>query len=311
MELVRCVLALALIVGGVACTEKHSPERHTTERKTMGWPPSGAEPSRWDGAEQIPGLEIYIVRDDSPRTWGAAREVGANTYMTGKSAFDAARARVKDPSPAFLAELAMLFLDDQVAGQKPWTGPGASARAPEEQAAAEPPAVRDGVLEYWRFHAQLAGMVRCRVQLDAGAVSCELATKILRERALADDPMAVIEAELAADDIPQRTRAIEQLAAMGTPESRERLHALALNQAHYRVREAAVNAIASLRNRASTATLSRILLYDGHAEVRRAAAIALGQLGDPAGRDALERAAEGDGDGKVRGEAQHALTLLE
>ncbi|WP_428264122.1 HEAT repeat domain-containing protein [Haliangium sp.] len=276
----------------------------------MGWPPGGTEVSRWEHSARVPSFELYLVADGSASPWGAARKPDSEVYLKGRAAFDAVREDVGDGDARLLAGLAMLFLDDDVAGQEPWTEVTVPDRVPAQQAIAEPPSLSGNTLQYWRFHAQLADLVRCRANLDSGEVQCTLGGEILRERALAADPMAVIEQELAADDIYARIRGIEQLARMGTDEGRQRLYDAALNQGHFQVREAAVNAIAESGGEGATATLSRILLFDGHAKVRRAAAVGLGALGDPAAREALEKAAKGDADGRVRGEAEYAMTRL-
>lgn len=300
MVVVLCAIGLA-----PGCAEKT-----THERITMGWTPKGAQASPWDGPAAIPGLELYVVRSGERRSWGAAREPGASGYLRGKPAFDAARARARSDDPALLAALSMLFLEDDVAGKKPWIAPETSSPAPEEQAIASPPSLAGDLLTYWRDHVQLANMVRCQANLADGTVQCELGTKILRERALAEDPMAVLEKDLAADDIHRVMGGIEKLSELGTPESVARIRGMALNEPNFRLRVAAVEAIEEHPGDEVTATLSRVLLFDGYPEVRRAAAQVLGRQGDPAARKALEKAAAGDGDERVRSSAKHALTRL-
>jgi hypothetical protein len=278
----------------------------------MGWPPRAVDVSPWNESVQVPDMELYVCSDSAKRTWGAARIAGSRKYLEGKKAFNAARKRVGDSDPMVLATLAMLFLDDNVAGKEPWIEPKPSSERPaEQQAMVEPPKLSGVTLEYWRSHSQLADLVRCRVTLTTGKVECEMARSILRARAMAENPWAVIEEDLESDDIYGRMHGIEQLAAMRTPRAIARLHDLALNQGHFRVREAAVKALATTAGEGTVETLSRVLLFDRHAKVRQAAARALGELRDPAAHDALRRAKDGDADGNVRHEAEYALKHLD
>src|SRR3954466_8402494 len=88
----------------------------------------------------IPGVELYLEVETRPpyRQSGVATVSGRTLY--GKAAFDAVRPRAASDAPA-LPTLAMLLLDDGVAGQKPWTQPLGGARPADEEAIAVPPAV--------------------------------------------------------------------------------------------------------------------------------------------------------------------------
>lgn len=272
--------------------------------------PAGEEATPWRGFLQVPGMQLFVLSDSAKRTRGAARIAGQSGMLRGKPAFDEARKRIGDSDPAALAALSMFFLEEDVAGQKPWTSIEVPDRVPEQQAIAAPPRLSDGVLEYWRFHAQLADMVRCRLTMSSGEVTCELGTAILRERELAQDPMAAVDKDLQANDIYLRMRAIDTLAQLDTDEAHQKLIELALDQKHYKVREAAVKALGKTGGKGVVAALSRVLLFDGHQKVRLAAAAALGALRDPGAREALEKAAKGDGNELVRAEAKRALQNL-
>ncbi len=266
----------------------------------------GAKPTVWKEIT-VPGIELFVLVEPGPphRATGAARVDGSPAMLHGKRAFDAARAKSGD-DPTVLATLAMLFLDENVAGKQPWLR-SAGPRAPAQQAIATPPKLSGDTLEYWRAHEQLDDLVRCRVALKDGTVACELGGGLVHAGRMAADPAATIDADLQADDIYVRIRGIRALEAKGDDPARDRLRDLALNQQHYSVRAAATESLGKLRGAGLVETLSRILLHDGHADVRRTAAIALGRHKDPAGREALQRASTGDADVTVQVEARKAL----
>jgi HEAT repeat protein len=203
----------------------------------------------------------------------------------------------------------MLVLDDGVAGKKPWTQPG-GARPPEQQAIAKPPALSGDTLVYWRAHAQLADLVRCRVALSNGTVTCELGSDVVQAERVGKDPAAAAKDDLASPDLQTRTRGIEALGRVGDDHARAQLIDLALNAYEREERRVAVTVLAKVGGAGVVAAVSRVLLFDKSEEVRQAAATTLGQLHDPAARDALTRAASGDANARVQVLAADALKQL-
>jgi len=203
----------------------------------------------------------------------------------------------------------MLFLDEGVAGKKPWTQPG-GGRPPDQQATARPPAVSGDALVYWRAHAQLADLVRCRVSLSSGEVACQLGGDVLQAERVAADPAAAARDYLSSTDVETRTRGIEALGQVGDERARKQLIDLALNAYDPRERKAAAAVLGRTAGAGVVDALARVLLHDRYDEVRQVAATALGELRDPAARDALERAASGDANGRVQVLAAEALKKL-
>ncbi len=144
-------------------------------------PPSGSRSTAPWNELQVPGVELFLETEQaSPyRSWGAARIDGASGTLHGKPAFEAVRARAAS-DPTTLTTLAMLFLDDGVAGRKPWTRPQGGSVPPEEDAIARPPVLSGDTLVYWRAHVQLADLVRCQASLASGEVTCALASQRIK-----------------------------------------------------------------------------------------------------------------------------------
>jgi hypothetical protein len=274
-------------------------------------PPFGSKSSSSWNELKVHGVEIFLETEKAApyRSWGAARVDGSRDYLRGKQAFDATRARVGNDASA-LATLAMLFLDDGVAGKKPWTQPSGGSTPPEQEAIAKPPALSGDTLVYWRDHAQAADLVRCRLSLSSGEVACEIGSKVLQAERVTKDPAGAAKQDLASDNIVIRTRGIEALGKVGDDHAREQLIDLALNAYQPEERRVAVTVLARTGGTGVVAALSRVLLYDKSDEVREAAATALGDLHDPAARDALQRAEGGDADIRVRVLATEALKKL-
>jgi len=274
-------------------------------------PPFGSKSSSPWTELAVPGVELFLETEKaSPyRSWGAARVDGARDLLHSKKAFDATRARVAGDATA-IATLAMLFLDDGVAGRKPWTKPIGGARPPEQEAIARPPALTGDTLVYWREHAQTADLVRCRLSVPSGEIACEIGSKVLQAERVAQDPAGAARADLASDNIVVRTRGIEALGKVGDDRSREQLIEIALNAYQPEERRVAVTVLARVGGAGVVAALGRVLLHDKFDEVREAAATALGDLRDPAARDALQRAESGDADIRVRKLATEALKKL-
>jgi hypothetical protein len=274
-------------------------------------PPFGSKSSSSWNELKVPGVELFLETEKaSPyRTWGAARIDGAGDLLHSKKAFDATRPRVGDDATA-LATLAMLFLDDGVAGKKPWTKPSGGATPPDQEAIAKPPALSGDTLVYWRDHAQTADLVRCRLSLSSGEVACEIGSKVLQAERVAQDPAGAAMQDLASNNIVVRTRGIEALGKVGDDHAREQLIDIALNAYQPEERRVAVTVLAKVGGTGVVAALSRILLHDKFDEVREAAATALGDLRDPAARDALRRAEGDDADLRVRVLATEALKKL-
>jgi hypothetical protein len=274
-------------------------------------PPFGSKSSvPWTELE-VPGVELFLETEKaSPyRSWGAARVDGSRGLLHGKEAFDATRGRVGDDAIA-LATLAMLFLEDGVAGKTPWTKPSGGSTPPEQEAIAKPPARSGDTLVYWRDHAQAADLVRCRVALSSGEVACEIGSKVLQDERVAQDPAGAAKQDLASDNIVVRTRGIEALGKVGDDQARAQLIDIALNAYQPEERRVAVTVLGRMGGTGVVAALSRVLLHDRFDEVRGAAATALGDLRDPAARDALQRAEAGDADIRVRKLATAALEKL-
>lgn len=288
------------VLGLAACNEGN---------KKMAPLPFESKSSQWTELS-LPGVELYLdVEKDPPhRSAGGARVDGSSRMLRGKEAFDAVSSRAGNDATT-LATLAMLFLDESVAGKKPWTQPG-GARPPEQQAIAKPPAVSGDTLVYWRAHPQLADLVRCRVSLSSGTVACELGGDVLQAERVGKDPAGTARDQLASSDPLVRIRGIEALGQVGDDGARTQLIELALNAHDGRERTAAVRVLGKTGGAGVVAALSRVLLYDRFEETRQAAAVALGELRDPAGRDALQKAESGDADGRVQVLAAEALKKL-
>jgi hypothetical protein len=273
-------------------------------------PPFGSKSSSWNELT-VPGVELFLETEKAGphRSWGAVRVDDAGGYLRGKEAFDATRARVGN-DPVALATLAMLFLDEGVSGKKPWTKPEGGARPPDQQAIAKPPALSGDTLVYWRDHAQLADLVRCRVSLSSGEITCELGGAVLQAERVAKNPAGTARQDLASANVEERIRGIQALGQVKDDHAREQLIDLALNAHDPRERQAAVEVLGKTGGTGVVAALGRVLLYDQYAEVRQAAATALGELRDPAARDALQRAESGDANGRVQVLAAEALKKL-
>jgi hypothetical protein len=302
---VRRSLAAAFVLGLGALTLLGACNEGN---KKMGSPPFESKSSPWKDLT-VPGVELYVEHEtQSPhRARGSARVDGKGKVF-GKEAFDAVRARTGDDATA-LATLAMLFLDEDVAGKKPWTAPVGS-QAPDQQAIAKPPALAGDTLVYWRSHAQLADLVRCKVTLSSGAVTCELGGNVLQAERVGANPAEAAKQYLASDNVHDRLRGIAALGEVKTDAARAQLIDMALNKHDPRERQAAVEVLGKTGGAGVVDAVSKILLLDQYAEVRQAAATALGELRDPAGRDALERASKGDANGRVQVLAADALKKL-
>jgi hypothetical protein len=294
---VALVLGLGALALPTACNEGH---------KKMASPPFESKASTWNELT-VPGAELMIDQEQAApyRARGAARVDGKE--LRGKDAFDATRGRVNG-DPTALATLAMLFLDDGVAGKKPWTRPG--AQVPDQQAIARPPTVAGDTLTYWRSHAQLADLVRCKVTLSSGQIACELGGDLAQAERANKDPDAAAKQDLASANVNDRLRGIQTLGQSKDPHARDQLINLALNAYDFRERQAAVEVLGKLGGSGVVAAVSRVLLFDQYPEVRQVAATALGDLHDPAGRDALEKASTGDANGRVQVLASQALKQL-
>jgi hypothetical protein len=275
--------------------------------KKMPSPPFESKSSAWNELS-VPGAELLIDQEQTApyRARGAARVDGKE--LRGKDAFDATRTRVNG-DPIAIATLAMLFIDDGVAGKHPWTQPS-GARPPDQQAVAKPPALAGDTLTYWRAHAQLADLVRCKVSLSSGEIACELGSAIVQTDRAAQDPDAAAKQDLASTNVNDRIRGIHTLGQSKDPHARDQLIELALNAYDFRERAAATETLGKLGGPGVVGAVSRILLFDQYPEVRQVAATALGDLRDPAGRDALQKASTGDANGRVQVLASEALKRI-
>jgi hypothetical protein len=274
-------------------------------------PPFGSKSSSWNELK-VPGVELLLETEKSApyRSIGAARIDGASGVLRGKDAFDATRTRVGGDATA-LATLAMLFIDDGVAGRKPWTQPsGGGSTSQDQEAIARPPAVTGDSLVYWRLHVQLADLVRCTVSLAGGTVRCESGRDLVATDRVAKDPAGAAKQDLASDNIEVRIDGIRALGKVGDDHARQQLIEIALNAYQPRERSAAVEVLARIGGAGVVDALGRALLHDKFDEVREAAATALGDLRDPAGREALQRAESGDSNGRVQVLAAEALKKL-
>lgn len=272
-------------------------------------PPFGSKSSSWNELS-VPGVELFVETDKAfpYRPSGSARVDGARGALRGKEAFDATRTRVAKDATA-LATLAMLFLDDGVAGKKPWTRPD-GPQVPDQQAIAAPPVLSGDALVYWRFHVQAADLVRCTVTLSSGEISCEGGGAVLQAERLANDPAGAAKQDLASDNPYVHARGIAALGHVHDDHAREQLIDFALNAYSPLDRRTAVETLGKTGGAGVVAALGRVLLHDRGDEVREAAATALGELRDPAGRDALQRAESGDSDARVQVLAGEALSKL-
>ncbi len=286
-------LLLCAVVGLGACTEG----RH------MAWPPSG-KLTKWEQGS-VPGMTFYERATGPHQSQGIARVDGKSGYLTGMKAFDEARKRLGDHDLVLLARLAMLLVNEGVAGDDPWTGPGRFTE--EEDRVAKPPSISGDVFEYWRRHEQLPNLMRARLNLATGAIDLESADKIARGQAMASDPWPVIERDLGSDSYDVALRGIRELEALGTPKARERLQKEALGNKDYSVREGAVLAVSRLGGDGALDTLLHAVTSDASGDVRKAAVKALVELGDPKALDTLRKVANSDSEPTVQAEAQIAV----
>lgn len=293
------ILWIGALVASTACSEGD---------KKM--PPFGSKTSAPWTEIKVPGVELFLETEKSQpyRSWGAAR-VDGGALLHGKDAFEATRSRAAGDATA-LATLAMLFIDDGVAGRTPWTRPTGGGRPRDQEAIAKPPALSGDALVYWRAHVQMADLVRCHLTLSSGELVCESGRDLVQATREAKDPAAAAKEDLASDDINVRTRGIETLGKIGDDRARAQLIDLALNAYQPEERRVAVTVLARVGGAGVVAAVSRVLLLDKFDEVREAAATALGELRDPAGREALQRAEGSDADIRVRVLATEALKKL-
>ncbi|MEL6348074.1 MAG: HEAT repeat domain-containing protein [Myxococcota bacterium] len=275
---------------------------------------NGGSVRPWAGGSlsggSLSGVSLFTVTE-THRIWGAAVLDGEQTPRVAGDAFSALRDHPQAADPVMLAGLAMLFIDPdpQSAGMTPWlrvTGD----RMPSHQALARPPQVGDGVLEYWRWHGQMADLVRCRVDLQTLQVELTPGSAVLDAQAAPDEGLDRAEAALRDARIPIRRQAVADLIAMDDRAAGHLLGLVALEDDAPAVRKDAVEGLQRVAAPDRAAVLSQVLDSDGAADVRRAAAYALGAIGDPAGRDALERASQGDPDRNTRTTANVALRKL-
>jgi len=273
-------------------------------------PPFGSKSSSPWNELKVTGVEFFLETEKSPpyRSVGAAK-VDGSSLQHGKDAFDAIRGRVAGDATA-LATISMLFLDDGVAGKKPWTQPTGGATPPDQEALARPPALSGDTLVYWRDHVQTADLVRCKLALSSEELTCEIATKVVQTDREGKDPAGAAKEDLASDNIVVRTRGIEALGKVGDDRSREQLIELALNAYQPEERRVAVTVLGKTGGTGVVSALGKVLLLDKFDEVREAAATALGELRDPAAREALRRAEGADADIRVRVLATEALKKL-
>ena len=235
--------------------------------------------SPWNGLK-VPGMELFLQRDvsghDAVPVHGVARITGSGALLTGRAAFDAARSRSGD-DPTTLATLAMLFLDDGGAGGTPWSAI-THTKPPEEEALATPPRLVGTTLEYWRSHSMLNSLLRCRLTLGSGEVSCELAGELLHQQQLSADPYKVIEQELAADNTSMWRKAVADLVSIGDDKARKRLIEIALSAYWPEQRIAAVEGLGKLPGPGVVEALQRSRQLDKSPEVSLTAARVLEQL---------------------------------
>jgi hypothetical protein len=298
------IAAFVVLVGGSALTA-------ACNEGDKKMPPFGSKSSSWNELK-VPGVELFVETQKSEpyRPTGAARIDGSGGLLRGKEAFDATRTRVGGDATA-LATLAMLFLDDRVAGRKPWTQPSTGGSTSQDQEKiARPPVVSGDSLVYWRLHIQLSDLVRCTVAMSAGTVQCESGRDLVFADRVAKDPAGAANQDLASDNIEVRLDGIRALGHVGDDASRKRLIEIALNAYQPRERSTAIEVLTKVGGAGVVDAIGRALLYDKFDEVREAAATALGDLHDPAGRDALQRAESGDADIRVRVLATEALKKL-
>ncbi|HEY0191069.1 MAG TPA: HEAT repeat domain-containing protein [Kofleriaceae bacterium] len=294
-------LRLAICLGALAL-----PTACNEGSKKMASPSFETKSSAWNDLS-VPGVELRLDQEQAEpyRARGAARVDGKE--LRGKEAFDATRTRVSDP--AAIATLAMLFIDDGVAGRKPWTQPSGNEPA-DERAVARPPAIAGDTLTYWRLHVQIADLVRCTVALASGQITCESGRDVAQAARVQKDPGGAARQDLASTNVNDRIRGIHTLGQSQDPQARPQLIDLALDAHDFRERAAAVEVLGKLGGTGVVAAVGRVLLYDQYPEVRQSAATALGELRDPAGRDALQRASTGDANGRVQVLAAEALKHL-
>jgi hypothetical protein len=297
----RSILRL-VVIGALAV----APACNEGDKKM---PPFGSKSTAWNELS-VPGAELFVETDKSfpYRPSGSARVDGERGTLRGKEAFDATRSRVGNDATA-IATLAMLFIDEGVAGRKPWTKLEGNVTL-DQQAIARPPSVSGDTLVYWRFHAQSADLVRCTVSLSRGEISYEIGGEVLQAERVAKDPAGTAKADLASDNPFVRARGIQALGKVGDDHAREQLIDFALTAYSPLERRTAVEVLGKLGGAGVVAAVSRVLLHDKGDDVREAAATALGALRDPAGRDALERAEKGDSNARVQVLAAEALKQL-
>lgn len=268
----------------------------------MPWPPTAGAATPVTTLT-IPGVELSLLPGE-PWPKGQAKVDGRR--LTGGDAFRAILPKLQGADATTLATLVMLFLDPGGAGQAPWTK-REGERALDEQAIATPPALVGDTLTYWRFHHELAGMLRCEASLSQASVTCTLGTDVLRT---CGDPLESAQKDLAAGDVYVQMNAVNTLVDAASPAAMAQLVELARGTADARVRVRAVEGLAQAKPEGVRDVLVTLLQTDPYGSVRAAAATALGTLADPAARPALQRASTGDKNDAVKSAATCALGVI-
>jgi hypothetical protein len=274
--------------------------------------PDGRRAQRLQPSWAIAGLDLLLVEGERYST-GAVCDKQDGKLFTAKDGFLVAQKRLGSRDPVALAGLSMLLLEQGVAGQDPWTGPGSyGGREPPAEVNAGPPTIDGQTLRYWRSHVELANFVRVELHLESLALQTTLDSDIMRAQAQPSDELARAKQDLESNHLPTCQRAVGALAKMATAEADQLLMAAARDHRAWKVRLAAVRALASRAPTGAVEAITHILLTDSHNDVREASASALGTLGQatPEVLDALSRVAEGDGSQVVRDTATISLGKL-
>lgn len=266
----RWVLLAALAAG--ACSPEAA--RSTPKDEAMKQDEPAAQADEASAAREVksvtvPGRVIRVV-DSGPGDVEARLTGDDGAALTGAAAFHAAREAIGAPDPEALARLAMLFLEDGVAGADPWTAAAPFGEG-DQKALAHPPRREGGAVVYWRLHRQRADLVRATLDVEAATVKTTDANEIERT---SEDPLAAAQADLASDNLSIRKRGLSTLAQSDDPAAHALLYRQ-LTEGPAPARAAAAEVVATRTDDAATAALVEAVKSDADVAVRRAALIGL------------------------------------
>lgn len=300
----RWVLLAALAAG--ACSPeaaRSTPKDEAMKQDEAAAPTAEASAGREDESVTVPGRVIRVT--DHPGGAEARLTGDDGAALTGAEAFHAARKAIGEPDPEALARLAMLFLEDGVAGADPWTAAAPFGEG-DQKALAHAPRREGGAVVYWRLHRQRADLVRVTLDVEAATVQTTDANEIERAD---EDPLAAARADLTSDNLSIRKRGLATLAQSDDPAAHTLLYGQ-LTEGPAPARAAAAEVVATRSDDAATAALVKAVKTDADVGVRRAALLGLrGRTSDDV-KAALLHVAANDADQTLKALAMGLATQM-